>query len=134
MPGPTARAISLAPAALEFDTRGVPYSRAYEDVYHSADGGAEQARHVFIRGNGLPGRWGGRQRFTIVETGFGLGLNFLETWRTWEDDPARAQALHFVSVEARPFSAVDLARAHAGRPEHAARLRALLAAWPPLLR
>ena len=126
--------ISLSPAALELDTRGVAYSRRFEDVYHSADGGAEQARHVFIRGNGLPGRWGGRRGFTIVETGFGLGLNFLETWRAWEDDPARCGALHYVSVEAQPFSGADLARAHAGRVEHAARLRAVRAAWPPLIR
>jgi tRNA 5-methylaminomethyl-2-thiouridine biosynthesis bifunctional protein len=124
------RRIALAPAAIGFDARGIPSSPLYGDVYHSADGGAAQARHVFLAGNGLPARWRGRRQFTILETGFGLGLNFLETWRAWEDDPERPARLHFVSVEAHPVTAQDLLRAHAGRPEHTDRLRALAAAWP----
>ena len=38
---------------------GTPYSEAFGDVYHSAAGGLAQARHVFLGGNGLPGRWAG---------------------------------------------------------------------------
>src|SRR3954464_10992098 len=109
------RSISLAPAALDFDAGGTPRSVAYDDVYHAAEGGPEQARHVFIAGNGLPARWRRRRSFTIVETGFGLGLNFLETWRAWDEDAERPAYLHFVSVEAHPLAAADLARAHASR-------------------
>src|SRR4051794_7080393 len=65
----------LVPARLAFGPGGAPYSEAYGDVYHSADGGLAQARHVFLGGNGLPARWRERASFTIVETGFGLGLN-----------------------------------------------------------
>ena len=43
-----------------------------------AGGALGQAEHVFLRGNGLPERWRGRDAFTVCETGFGLGLNF---WR-----------------------------------------------------
>ena len=78
----------LAPARPEF-REGVPYSEAFGDVYHSASGGLAQARHVFLTGNDLPGRWAGRERFVIFETGFGLGLNFLATWHAWRRDPAR---------------------------------------------
>lgn len=98
----------LQPARLELNADGVPMSSAYGDVYHSADGGLDQARHVFLAGNGLPGRWAGRERFVVVETGFGLGLNFLATWQAWRGEPTRCGRLHFVSVEKHPFTAADL--------------------------
>ena len=98
----------LEPAALAFAADGTPYSPAYGDVYHSAEGGLAQARHVFLQGNGLPGRWRGRRAFTVLETGFGFGLSFLATWSAWRVDPARCQRLHFVSIEKHPFEAVDL--------------------------
>ncbi|MDA1117986.1 MAG: tRNA (5-methylaminomethyl-2-thiouridine)(34)-methyltransferase MnmD, partial [Proteobacteria bacterium] len=123
----------LLPARLAFAADGTPYSAAYGDVYHSADGGAAQARHVFLGGNGLPARWAGARRFTILETGFGLGLSFLATWQAWREDPARPARLHFVSVEQHPFSAQDLAVLHAPHAEFAPLAEALRSAWPMLL-
>lgn len=98
----------LQPAKLAFASDGTPYSELYDDVYYTRSGGLGQARHVFLGGNGLPERWRGRERFTIVETGFGLGLNFLTTWAAWQDDAQRCRRLHFVSFEKHPFSAADL--------------------------
>src|SRR5512134_4158297 len=97
---------ALSPASLAFRD-GTPYSAAYGDVYHSAAGGPAQARHVFLGGNSLPGRWAGRGRFVILETGFGFGLNFLATWQAWRRDPRRCERLHFVSVEKHPFTLAD---------------------------
>lgn len=122
----------LEPARLEFSEDGTPFSAAYGDVYHSAHGGPAQARHVFLGGNDLPGRWQGHDRFVIVETGFGLGLNFLATWQAWRDDPQRCRRLHFVSFEQHPFSAADLAAAHRAWPEFAALAAELQQARPPL--
>ncbi len=126
----------LQPASLEFAPDGTPVSTAYGDVYHSAHGGPAQARHVFLGGNDLPARWAGRDHFTILETGFGLGLNFLTTWAAWQADPVRGARLDFVSVEKHPFHAVDLARAHAGWfaawPEAEPLSAGLCAAWPAL--
>lgn len=122
---------TIAPASLEFRD-GVPYSAAYGDIYHSADGGAGQARHVFLQGCGLPRGWAGRDGFVILEIGFGTGLNFLATWAAWRDDPARPARLHFLSVEKHPFLADDLARLHAQWPEFAALSGELLANWPTL--
>ena len=68
----------LVPAKLEL-LDGVPYSPVYDDLYHSHAGGPAQAQHVFLKGNGLPERWAGRERFIILETGFGAGINFLTT-------------------------------------------------------
>ncbi|WP_043817687.1 tRNA (5-methylaminomethyl-2-thiouridine)(34)-methyltransferase MnmD, partial [Rubrivivax gelatinosus] len=119
----------VVPARIDFDAAGLPHAPDFGDVYHAQVGAFEQARHVFLAGNGLPGRWAGQRRFVIAETGFGLGNNFLATWAAWRDDPARCAQLVFVSVERHPPTRADLARALHGspRPELAAEL---VAAWP----
>lgn len=122
----------LTPARLAFRDDGTPWSETYQDIYHSNCGGLEQARKVFVAGSELPQRWQGRATFTIVETGFGLGLNFLATWAAWRDDPARCERLHFVSAELHPFSHEDLARAHAAHSDFETLSAELLAHWPPL--
>jgi tRNA 5-methylaminomethyl-2-thiouridine biosynthesis bifunctional protein len=127
MPGP------LVPARLAFAANGTPYSAEYRDVYHSAEGGPAQARHVFLAGNGLPLRWQGRRSFTILETGFGFGLNFLATWEAWRSDAQRCERLHFVSIEKHPFTRHDLGLLHARYPEFAAQAAELHAAWPMLV-
>jgi tRNA 5-methylaminomethyl-2-thiouridine biosynthesis bifunctional protein len=99
-------------------------------VYHSAEGGVAQARHVFLQGNGLPGRWRGRRRFTVLETGFGFGLSFLATWQAWREDPARCGRLHFVSIEKHPFRADDLAVLLKDFPELK---HELVTRWPMLV-
>src|SRR5512135_2742241 len=107
----------LVPATLAFSESGTPWSARYGDVYHSDSGGPGQARHVFLAGNRLPHRWRGRDRFAILETGFGTGLNFLATWRAWLDDPQSCGRLHYLAVEKHPFRAEDLAAIHAAWPE-----------------
>lgn len=122
----------LAPACLAFNEAGIPYAPAFDDIYHSSDGGLAQARHVFLGGNDLPFRWQGRESFVILETGFGLGLNFLATWQAWREDPRRSARLHFVSVEKHPFSRKDLALVHCRWSELASLAIELQHAWPPL--
>jgi tRNA 5-methylaminomethyl-2-thiouridine biosynthesis bifunctional protein len=123
----------LRPAHLSLAPDGTPLSEIYGDVYHSAAGGHAQARHVFLAGNGLPARWRERDSFTILETGFGLGLNFLATWLTWRNDPWRCRRLRFISLEKHPFAAGDLAMAHVVWPEFAELSDVLLARWPKLV-
>lgn len=123
----------VVPATPAFDATGTPYSPAYGDRYHSADSGPGQARHVFLGGNELPRRWAGARAFTVVETGFGFGLNFLATWQAWREDPERPQRLHFVSVEKHPFLREGLAALHARYPEFAPLAAELRSVWPPLL-
>src|SRR5262245_36314983 len=123
---------ALAPAKLAFQ-EGTPYSEAYGDVYHSAAGGPAQAAYVFLHGNGLPARWAGRERFVILETGFGFGLNFLVTWRAWRRDPHRCRRLHYVAIEKHPFSLLDLRTLHERYPELRAEAAELHAHWPILV-
>lgn len=127
--------VPLTPAAVGFDADGKLYSPVYGDVYHSPAGATGQAEHVFLHGNGLPDRWRGRTRFTVCETGFGLGLNFLALWKAWRDDPQRPATLHVVSMEAHPFTKEDLSAllAREAATPFAALAQRLAEQWPTLL-
>ena len=120
----------IRPALVEIRD-GVPFAPAFGDVYHTRAGALAQAGHVFLRGNDLPQRWAGRSDFTIVETGFGLGNNFLATWAAWRADVQRCERLHFVSIEKHPLTRDDLARVLADHPLDEL-AETLLAQWPPL--
>ena len=121
----------LVPAEPAAAGDGTPYATLYDDVYHAAHGGLEQARHVFLAGNDLPARWIGTECFAILETGFGLGLNFLATWQAWRKSQARGR-LHFISVEKHPFRRDDLAGLLAPYSELEPLTGELLRQWPPL--
>jgi tRNA 5-methylaminomethyl-2-thiouridine biosynthesis bifunctional protein len=107
----------IDPARPVYRPDGALFSPEYDDVYASSAGALEQARHVFMAGNGLPDRWRGSHGFTIVETGFGCGLNFLATWQSWLKHAPSDARLNFVSVELHPFVRDDLAHIHARYPE-----------------
>ena len=68
--------------------------------------------------------------WTILETGFGLGLNFLSAWACWQASPARPATLRFVSTEAHPVSAQDIRRAGADDPRLQPLAERLADAWP----
>ena len=121
----------VVPARIDWSDGGAPFAPDFGDRYHSRDGALAQAQHVFIGGNGLPARWRGRDRFALLETGFGLGNNFLATWSAWRADPRRCARLSFVSIEKHPPTAHDLERAHTASPLRALS-QALITQWPPL--
>lgn len=105
------------PERIEWLADGTPYSPRFGDRYRSELGGLAQSREVFLRGCGLPEDWAHQPQWRILETGFGLGLNFLVTWQAWKADPARPRLLHFVSTEAFPAGADDIRRAASAHPE-----------------
>ncbi|NYH17760.1 bifunctional tRNA (5-methylaminomethyl-2-thiouridine)(34)-methyltransferase MnmD/FAD-dependent 5-carboxymethylaminomethyl-2-thiouridine(34) oxidoreductase MnmC [Paraburkholderia bryophila] len=126
----------LIPAVVAFRDNGSLYSPLYNDIYHSVVGGLEQSQYVFLRGNALPERWQKRRVFTVLETGFGMGINFLMTWAAWRADPARCERLHFVSTEKHPFVLDDLRSVYAktlSDPTIAALAETLADAWPMLV-
>lgn len=120
----------IVPATPAFRADGTLYSPQFDDGYASAAGTLAQTRHVFLQGNGLPGRWRHSERFTLLETGFGAGLNFLATWQAWREAASAQARLHYVSVEKHPFVRGGLEEIHARFPELGAMSRELLARYP----
>ena len=89
---------------LEWKADGTPFDLRHGDVYFTAGDGLDEARSVFLKGCALPGGWAGQGSYTIGETGFGTGLNFLAAWQLWRQTrPSPSAWLHFVSFEAFPF-------------------------------
>ncbi|KAB2313493.1 bifunctional tRNA (5-methylaminomethyl-2-thiouridine)(34)-methyltransferase MnmD/FAD-dependent 5-carboxymethylaminomethyl-2-thiouridine(34) oxidoreductase MnmC [Betaproteobacteria bacterium SCN2] len=123
----------ITPGEIAFAENGIPASPAYGDIYHSADGGLQQARSVFLQGCKLPQAWQDVNRFVILETGFGLGLNFLATWQAFREHPGHCSRLHFISVEKHPLSKDTLARCHAAWPELSELAQQLREQWPLLV-
>ncbi len=127
--------MSIQPARIEAAASGTPFAPQFDDVYHAIAGARAQAEHVFLHGCGLPQRWRGVRRFTVLETGFGLGNTFLTLLAAWRADTERCAALHVVSIDAHPPTRDDLARwLPAGPdPQADADRAALIAQWPPAI-
>lgn len=102
-----------------------PVSDVFQDPYYALSDGAAEARHVFLAGNGLPGRFA--PGFRIAELGFGTGLNALVAWQAWQQAGV-AGPLRFTSFEAFPMPPADMVRALAAWPDLAERGAPLLAA------
>lgn len=127
--------------AIDFDESGAPVSTLYGDVFRSRSGARAEAREVFVEGCELPARWRAAQcpglrpakPFTVLELGFGAGINFLETLAAWKNASPAGLRLHFVSVEAHPLAREDVTRIHDAlgiTGPDAARLRSR---WPAAL-
>ncbi len=110
---------------------GVPYSRQFGDVYFSSDSGLNETQHVFLAHNQLEKRWQGLQsgHFTIAETGFGTGLNFLCAWRLWDNCAPPTARLHFISMEKHPLTHADITQALSLWPQLARQRDQLLAQY-----
>lgn len=135
MSKPPSRNTPLIPATIEWQGT-VPVSRQYGDVYFSRHDGLAESRHVFLRYNEMPRRWGERDRsrpFVIAETGFGTGLNFLAASHAWLEN-TDAGVLHYVTVEKHPLQAGDLALALDAYPELAGLRTDFFRHYPPPVR
>ncbi len=134
---------TTAASPVDWAADGTPRSTLFNDRYHSAAPNGEsslaQTRQGFLAGCGLwpdgiqPTAWADQPRWHILETGFGLGLNFLATWHAWQQDPHRPARLFFTSVEAWPVSAEDIRRSAIPFPELHDLAEALAQQWQGLL-
>lgn len=124
----------IQPADLSWPD-GLPYSAQFRDIYFSTDNGLAEAEYVFLQANQLAERFAAlpnHAAFTIAETGFGTGLNFLAAWRLWQHTCSGDQWLHFVSVEKHPLTRGDLQQALALWPELTPWAQQLVQQYPPL--
>lgn len=122
--------MSIKAPDLEWLQGDVPRAEGFNDTYFSKAGGLAETRHVFLQGNGLPGRFDGCERFTIAEFGFGTGLNFLTTLAAWQEWPNRPD-LTFVTFELFPMTVEQLTRALNAFPELGPLADDLLKVWSP---
>ncbi|MBL4800037.1 MAG: bifunctional tRNA (5-methylaminomethyl-2-thiouridine)(34)-methyltransferase MnmD/FAD-dependent 5-carboxymethylaminomethyl-2-thiouridine(34) oxidoreductase MnmC [Oleispira sp.] len=128
----------LRSAQIHWDQQGQPFSEDFNNIYFSADSAIEERRCVFINPSRLQERWQQHKgSFTLVETGFGTGLNFILTWLEWiafqdsqkditknqsiKDQASNEQEvsnhLHFISIEKYPLDKDQIAQALALFPQ-----------------
>lgn len=135
----------LQQAKIQWDEQGQPFSEKYADVYFNTDSGIDESRHVFINPSKLHSHW--RQHkgsFTLVETGFGTGLNFLLTWLEWIafQKTMRTETctkdisnhLHFISIEKFPLSKEQIQKALSLFPELKELSDSLINQYPLLIK
>ncbi|CBL46615.1 Conserved hypothetical protein [gamma proteobacterium HdN1] len=113
-----------------------PYSLRSQDIYYSRQNGLAESRHVFLDHNQLAARWAALKdepgvQFTIGETGFGTGLNFLAAWHLWNQFGFKCAYLNYVSAEKNPLTPDVLARAHRAFSEIGALSEQLCQILPP---
>jgi tRNA 5-methylaminomethyl-2-thiouridine biosynthesis bifunctional protein len=118
----------LRSAQIHWDSEGQPFSEDFNDVYFNTDSGIDESRFVYINPSRLQERWQQHQgNFTLVETGFGTGLNFILTWLEWIEFQAstdhqqqdrqkqnfeeKSNHLHYISIEKFPLNKDQIAQA-----------------------
>jgi len=115
--------------------KGAPTSKHFDDIYFSADDGLAETQHVFIEGNDLPAAWEGKESFTVCETGFGTGLNFLALWTLFDEKAEGHQTLDFISFEKYPLKVEEICAALQPWAAHFGdRLERMLAQYPILVK
>ena len=109
-----------------------PVSSRFDDVYFSVEDGCRESQYVFIEQNRLPQRFAdfNGSHFTVAETGFGTGLNFLNCWSVWRQHCKPGQKLYFISAELYPLGIESIQRSHRQWPQFADLSQQLLAAYP----
>lgn len=134
-PHPKTYIAPITPAKIEWLNETTPLSVQYDDVYFSRNGGTNETRHIFLKGNVLEARFKELTgTFTICETGFGTGLNFLSTIDLFLKNAPDKTNLHFISVEKQPLQLYDLQKIYQKLPQELESIKnRLLDIYPPLV-
>ena len=96
----------IEPALIEIRD-GRVFSPRYQDIYFSTGGSVDSYR-VFLEPARLVERMGRDPVFTVVEFGFGTGLNFVVTATEFLRQRGKPTRLRFVSFEKHPLTLRDL--------------------------
>ncbi len=116
-----------------WNEQGQPISNHFDDIYFSTDNGLAETDYVFLQQNNLPKRFSTLQEneiFTVAETGFGTGLNFLACCALWEKTAPKTAQLHFISTEKYPLTKKAIAQVAALWPELHTHASHLLTVYP----
>lgn len=121
---------------------GMPFSTVYGEPFtHRAAvpgpasaGAFERARTVFVDGCRLESLWSETLTTgscTVLELGFGLGINFLATLERWRDTRPHGGRLSYVAIEKHPLCQDDLRLAMSLVGADRRLANDLLVRWPP---
>lgn len=102
----------------KIDWQTTPKSIEYDDIFFSSTDyqtAITESEQVFFAPNKLPDRFLLAKTFSIGETGFGTGLNFLVAARDWLNSN-RDGTLYFYSVEKHPWKIEDLHQVYQAHP------------------
>lgn len=115
----------------------IPYSKKFNDIYFDTRDGIAETDYVFLQSNRLPERFQAltSSSFTIVETGFGTGLNFLRTCNLWQQSQSSDSTaqLNFISIEQYPIAPDDLQKMYQALAIESEFTEKLLAQYPPAM-
>ena len=92
----------LAPAVIS-QRDGILRADDFDDLYFSKSGGLAEKRYVFIQANHLEERFRRSKKVTVLEFGFGLGLNLLSTMESHSSVGSDC-VLDYVAFEKHPLT------------------------------
>lgn len=122
--------ISLLPSPSINDRRENPFSQGGQDIHQAKQGALEHSQLIFLEGTKIPELFQQEQQPQVLELGFGLGLNFINTWKSWNKVTSLGK-LHYVAIEKHPRTTEQLTQFWAQYPENRAFSDALIEQWPP---
>jgi len=107
---------------LSYHEDGSPYCDRFDDIYFDSESAILQSDFVFIHKNSIKQRLqDANKNFTIAETGFGIGLNFLLTLQAYQSaqqcSPTPLAPLHYISTEKYPLSKDQLVQSLSTLPQ-----------------
>ena len=115
---------------LYFAEDGAPRSARFGDIYYSLQDGLSEARAVFLAGCHLPEAWQDGGAFSVLELGFGTGLNIAALINLWAGNRPADGHLHVFSIEGFLMARDQAAAALGSWPEIAEFTDAILEQWP----
>lgn len=84
------------------------YNEQLNETYHSSHGALAESLHVFIR-SGLEARWAqGLEQLSLLEVGFGTGLNAMLTLQAVLEQPGKQ--VHYTTLEPFPLQPETVAQ------------------------
>ncbi len=106
----------LSAAEIDISNNGIVYSLQYGDIYFAPCNGVAESTFVFVNGcaitDNIPHM---TNTHTVLELGFGTGLNFLCTLHAFAT-AGKSDLLYFISIEKHPIHADDIRRIYGFLP------------------
>jgi tRNA 5-methylaminomethyl-2-thiouridine biosynthesis bifunctional protein len=122
---------SIVETRISFRDERTPVSDTFGDIYFSSEDGIAESTAVYLEGAHVRAAIDrGDPVIRVGELGFGVGLNFLLTWRYFLEHSAPHQRLHYTAVEGFPVHKDDLIQLFSHYPELSPQTDILIKNYP----